>query len=241
MRHFNIVLTLFCLVSLLLIANCKTEGPGIDADPKEVEPSIKEQYAGIVTKKIDSVTVLYGMVSDFTTSEGVRTIVEETKVVISGNNEARFTKVIDGGNIVETRKILVGDKFIDCGKTADGWLCYQTTIDPDQPRVPTVQQVLDSMGGVEVQKLDSKMIAGIETQCFLITPPDNAEIQRCFSPQGVLMFDLVNTDDFKSQNAALAYTTEVTESDFVPPAVPVDVQDITANIPDSDNTTNSTV
>ncbi|MGQ0744727.1 MAG: hypothetical protein ACT4OS_10425 [Acidimicrobiales bacterium] len=130
----------------------------------------------------------------------------------------RVLGVVDGQRSI-SEVFVEPDAVVACSQVeTEPWSCTRSTelageIDPFGPTPD------DSLDGERVRARDAT-VADRPARCFEVEVPDEAPSEACLDAKGLLLS--LSTETASSR--LLSLEAEVVDSDFVPPAVPVDLE-----------------
>ncbi len=139
----------------------------------------------------------------------------------------------------ESRVYLSSNVYIVCNKQGAAWSCIkmpqQDTSQDPKKQADVIQKSIDTS---VVSQLTDRVIVGVTAKCYKVTISATAngvpggmpsgDYTYCISPDGVLLYSESNSGGMHVVQEATNYKTSVSDSDFVPPAEPID---LTAGMP----------
>ena len=140
------------------------------------------------------------------------------------NGNKRIDTVNNGS---ESRDYDLQSQYVTCtGDSAGTWECFDIS--------DTVNRVvLDASGYVDNNPSKysfvpdgSVQIAGISATCFKSDDVEGYGIRYCFAPDGAILYTKAGTqgtyagNPIETEMKAVSYSTQVSGTDFVPPATP---------------------
>ncbi len=127
------------------------------------------------------------------------------------------------------------DELIECERVEDGeWECMARGAEDPTDGSPLV---LRSPEGFEIREGEARVVAGVETSCFLavpraeVRPPFPEEFEMCLNQEGALLFQRIRFRAPVGQSEtpgplmetvreATSYSAQVEDEDFEPPVEP---------------------
>ncbi len=131
-------------------------------------------------------------------------------------------------NQMETRTYMNGSNAVTCVSQAGNWTCYTLAHHADLGN--PLQDMKDNIDSSQIMLLPGKVVAGVNTKCFKSTTNDTNIIDAigiwnnsyCLSPEGVPLYEESTNGSMNIITTATKYSTQVSDTDFIPPAEPQD-------------------
>lgn len=166
-----------------------------------------------------SVTYDYSMVDESTNA-----IESYTMTQYFAKNKYRMDSKI---GLNEMSIFMVDNKFTTCNKQDGAWQCFIMPSDEKQED-PTSQfsAIEDNPSDTDATYAGTKSIAGTTAYCYNVkwsVPGEVGEIEVCYSKEGVPLYMKTVAGESKTELKATKYSTSVSDSDFEPPAEPMDM------------------
>ena len=168
----------------------------------------------------------------------------ETTYYTKGEDKIRMdtTTDVQGMGAVESRFYMFPNQLVMCSKQSGQWTCMkmqqqEESTDPDQQ----MRDIEDNIDQSPVTRLPDRVIAGVAAKCYKMTTSIKApeagetgmsswETSYCISDDGVLLYSDSKSGNVHTVMEATKYSTTVSDSDFVPPAQPVDMMETLKNM-----------
>jgi hypothetical protein len=207
------------------------------ANPNEDKPGIvtdlKAQLKGLFSNAARQYTVAY----DTTMSgAGQEEYKAQMAYYIKGEDKMRVDTLADMPGAGESRFYMIDGSFIMCNKQGGEWSCIKMPQQKDVSQDPKKQaeDIQKDIDLSDISQLPDRVIAGVSAKCYKMILTITSEEAKnagmssweniyCVSPEGVLLYADSNNENMHVIQEATSYKNSVADSDFVPPATPMDL------------------
>lgn len=148
----------------------------------------------------------------------------------------------ESGRAVQSRIYILGKDMITCSDQEGKWVCYKFTGEEDT-KTPeeSMEEMEDNIASSSVTRIGDRVIAGMNARCYKLTmtlkdPDSQTRLQElgmdtwegtyCISNDGTPLYSESKSEGVSMVMEAKTYRASVSESDLVPPAEVVDMQDL---------------
>ena len=138
---------------------------------------------------------------------------------IKGTNKMRFDSAYGG---IESRSYFMGDLFYSCSNSQGTWTCMKLALSKDDT-TKAMDDISSNKDDYTITADGTMQIAGVTANCYKVSGKNIESYRACHSAEGVPLYVMmVSTSEGKSfttEMKATSYSTVVSDSDFVLPAV----------------------
>lgn len=214
--------------------------------PAFIEKPAGDDIASEVMNILDNRMKQYTVSYETLVSMGGEEFTEEMTYYVKGEKVRVDTsyEMMDGEKGV-SRIYILEDGMVMCMQEAGaGWTCMKMASsetgmkDPDEE----LAEMEENFESGEVSRLPDKVVAGVNTKCYrtfvsvgIQETADqgvgDVDYVYCLSNEGVPMYMEIKTGSMTTVQEAKTYRNTAIDSDFVPPAEPVDMAEAFRNMP----------
>jgi len=144
--------------------------------------------------------------------------------ITAAGTSSQMTQYISGGKIridmntagMEVQTYYMNNEYDVCNKATGNWMCQKLDYTPSTS--DTAQNdVKNNIDTYNVVSSGTKIVAGVNTNCYTITTKDGT-VEYCYSNDNVPLYIKMTSGNITSEMTATSYSTTVTDQDFVVPA-----------------------
>ena len=213
MENLTKFLFLFFVISIFVVACAKA--PAAEKKTPETaaqEPAISsEQAKNIFTNLVTNRATTY-MVSYDYSGEG-----ETTKITMYFKNQNMRYDTVAHGN--QSSLFLIDNKVYSCSYVPR--MCVFFSGETQKPRTG-MEDVEKNIDQSTIVSMPSRKIAGMTAKCFQISNSQGSS-EMCYSSGGVPLYTKSESNGKTYEMTATDYSTSVSDSVFVLPAEPQDI------------------
>jgi len=135
---------------------------------------------------------------------------------------------------METRSYMINEEFTSCSKSDGDWTCNKLSLQEEDEADEMQDLVKEKPEDFKVTKVSGRTIAKTKTECYKITSDEDAELEYCFSKEGVPLYVNMESKGMSSEQKATSYSLSVSNTDFNIPATAKEIviPDLPEGIPD---------
>lgn len=206
-----------------------TESASSSVEPKAEGEDWTKKFVDFTKNKLSNkYTIKYKMT---TPQEGMEKLTATQ--YFESKKKMRMDMKIQG---MEVRTYVMGDTFYSCNK-ADSWTCMKFTSDEEYENMDLNANFddIDAMPqNYDISYAGTKQVAGKTAVCFTVDHPE-AELEECFSKEGIPLYIKVGFDGEESVMEALEFSSSIPAGTFDLPAEPTDMNAMLENMGDMQN------
>ncbi|MFO8016437.1 MAG: hypothetical protein R6U32_05010 [Candidatus Woesearchaeota archaeon] len=209
---------------------------GSDSEGMDMEgPS----FMDIVSEKKSS---SYMVDYEYSTSGMDEDVSGEMALYLDSPKQRIDSKFEMNGQKMEARTYIEGDGYTVCFQQDGEWTCMEMDMSQYKSQSSAGSQATSGAQGAEENPSDyninpagTRNIAGETAYCFEVQPKDSeGTTTACYNNDGVMLYAQYEGPDYTVTSEAMDYSMSVSDSDFVPPAEPMDMGGYTSGMDTGD-------
>ncbi|MDO8647766.1 MAG: hypothetical protein Q7R70_05140 [Candidatus Diapherotrites archaeon] len=195
-----------------------TAPPGNNAGTVASQPAFSDVASKLLTAKFKAT---YQMTSTAQPGQNI----ESTQYMLYPKQRTDMT--VEGKEI-RTLINLSSGEYISCFNNS-GWACMKLP-NPQAGRTDTAFEASKNQSDFDTSFDGTMTVAGRTGNCYKISKKTGIILKSriCATTDGILLYTMTETEQGSSTTQATSISTDVSESDFTPPATP---QDLSGTIP----------